>query len=292
MRALFIHAHFDDYEFTAAGTFELCRRALGRDFRAKVVVCTDGAAGHHWRTRRETARLRLAEQRNSARLGNYGFELLRFPNGRVSRECCLEPNAPLLAALWKVIRDFEPDYLFCPPLPSDPRAGVHVDHLVVSDAVRRVAYLINVPHAFTPEFAADERRSRPCKVPVILHTYDAYMHGANACDLVVDVEAAFDLICRLTWCHQSQLREWLPWVGRHELEVPESLDSWASALRARMLKRQRQLGVRTRRLTEQFAVTSWGEIPAIAQLKRDFPGLMSGPHLRRLAGRLSRSGRK
>ena len=28
MKALFIHAHFDDYEVTAAGTFELWRRKL------------------------------------------------------------------------------------------------------------------------------------------------------------------------------------------------------------------------------------------------------------------------
>ena len=54
MKALFVHAHYDDYEFTTAGTFELWRRQLGRNFRGKVIVCTDGAAGHHFRTREET----------------------------------------------------------------------------------------------------------------------------------------------------------------------------------------------------------------------------------------------
>ena len=44
MKALFLHAHYDDYEFTAAGTFELWRRKLGADFTAKVIVCTDGPA--------------------------------------------------------------------------------------------------------------------------------------------------------------------------------------------------------------------------------------------------------
>lgn len=45
-----------------------------------------------------------------------------------------------------------PDYLFCPPVPGTPLVGVHVDHLVVAEALLRTAYLINVPHAFTPEF--------------------------------------------------------------------------------------------------------------------------------------------
>jgi len=62
MKVLFLHAHHDDYEFTAAGTFELWRRKLGADFTAKVVVCTDGKAGHHFRTREETGALRLREQ--------------------------------------------------------------------------------------------------------------------------------------------------------------------------------------------------------------------------------------
>jgi LmbE family N-acetylglucosaminyl deacetylase len=76
-------------------------------------------------------------------------------------------STELLAALWKAIRDFEPDYLFCPPFPSDALAGIHVDHVAVAEAVRKVAYMINVPHAFTPEYPADESKSEPCKVPVI-----------------------------------------------------------------------------------------------------------------------------
>jgi LmbE family N-acetylglucosaminyl deacetylase len=149
MKLLYLHAHYDDYEFTAAGTFELWRRRVGDSVQCKVIVCTDGEAGHHYRTRTETGRLRLAEQQESERLGGYEFELLRLPDGRVPREACLQVDVPLLAALWKAIRDFEPDYLFCPPLPADPWAGVHVDHLAIAQAVRQVAYMINVPHAFT-----------------------------------------------------------------------------------------------------------------------------------------------
>ena len=69
MKILCLHAHFDDFEFVASGTFELWRRKLGDGLRAKVIVCTDGKAGHHFRTREETGKVRLEEQRASARLG-------------------------------------------------------------------------------------------------------------------------------------------------------------------------------------------------------------------------------
>ena len=129
MKIMCVHAHCDDFEFVAAGTFEVWRRQLGADLRARVVVCTDGQAGHHFRTREETGRVRLEEQRASAKLGKYEFVPLCLPNGRRPREACLQVTVELLAALWKAIRDFEPDYLFCPPVPSSPLAGIHVDHL-------------------------------------------------------------------------------------------------------------------------------------------------------------------
>ena len=96
MKALFVHAHFDDYEFAAAGSFEMWRRKSPADFSCKVVICTDGEAGHHFRTREETGRLRLREQEASARLGDYPFELLRLPDGTVPREACLQVAPPLV----------------------------------------------------------------------------------------------------------------------------------------------------------------------------------------------------
>jgi LmbE family N-acetylglucosaminyl deacetylase len=275
MKALFIHAHFDDYEFTAAGTFELWRRQAGREFQGRVLVCTDGQAGHQFRSREATARMRLKEQEASARLGGYEFELLRLPNGQPPREACLQVTTDLLAALWKAIREFEPDYLFCPPIPADPLAGIHNDHVTVADAVRRVAYMINVPHAFAQEFPTDETHSTPCNVPVIVNVYDGYMFGANACDLAVDVEDAFAKICDLTWCHQSQITEWLPWVVRHNMDAPKSLEEWSVTLRRRFDRKNRELDFRTAHALELFRVTAWGRVPAFDQLLKDFPPVLA-----------------
>jgi len=288
MKALYIHAHYDDYEFTAAGTFELWHRHLHHDFHAKVVICTDGQAGHHFRTREETGCIRFQEQCNSAAIGGYKFELLRLPDGCVPREACLRVTPDFLAALWKVIRDFEPDYLFCPPLPADPLAGVHVDHLAVAQAVREVAYMINVPHAFTPEYPVDETTSQPCRVPVIVAVYDGYMFGGNTHDLAVDVEPAFDLITQMTWCHQSQITEWLPWVGRHRMNPPRSIEDWQQTLRRRFDRKNRELRIDSSHAMEVFNVTAWGEIPTFDLIERDFPPDLSRPasHLEALRERL------
>ncbi len=289
MKLLYVHAHYDDFEFTAAGTFEMWHRRDGAKLRRKVIVCTDGRAGHHFRTRQETGHLRYSEQLESARLGGYEFDLLRLPGGEVPREACLQVDVPLLAALWQAIRAFEPDYLFCPPLPADPLAGVHVDHLAIAQAVRQVAYMINVPHAFTPEFPADETNSTPCKVPVIVAVYDGYQFGENPHDLAVNVEPAFDRICALTWCHQSQIREWLPWVGRHRMEPPADMAEWKETLRKRFERKNRELGLATANALEVFTVTGWGEIPSLEQIKADFPSLdPTGSHLDRLQQRLER----
>jgi LmbE family N-acetylglucosaminyl deacetylase len=288
MKALFLHAHYDDFEFTAGGTFELWRRKLGADFTAKLIVCTDGKAGHHARTREETGKLRLQEQKASAKVGQYLFEPLRLPNGEMPREACLRVTTDLLAALWKAIRDFEPDYLFCPPLAADPLAGVHVDHIAVAQAVREVAYMINVPHAFTPEYPADEKRSKPVKVPVILHTYDTYQFGTNAADLAIDVEEAWPVIVAETWCHQSQVVEWLPWVGRHAMAAPKDIPEWDKILRTRYLRQNHELKIHSHHAFEFFTVSAWGEIPDYEKLLADFPAIKKKhSHLKRLKQRLA-----
>ena len=288
MKALFIHAHYDDYEFTAAGTFELWYKTVP-GFRGRVIVCTDGCAGHHFHTREETGRIRMQEQEESARLGGYEFEPLRLPDGSIPREACLQNSIELHAALWKAIRDFEPDYLFCPPLAGDTLAGIHNDHQTVAEAVRRVAYMINVPHAFTPEYPTDERVSKPCKTPVIVNVHDSYMSGANACDLAVDVEDAFETIARLSWCHQSQIREWLPWVGRHRLEPPANREEWSASLRKRFERKSRELDLPGERAAEVFRITAWGAVPRLEDVLKDFPPLLlGGPSLEPLAQRLAR----
>jgi LmbE family N-acetylglucosaminyl deacetylase len=289
LRALFIHAHFDDFEFTGLATFELWRRRLGSAFRGKLIVCTDGEAGHHFRSREETGRVRLAEQLQSVGVAQLEFEQLVLPStGRPPREACMQVNSDLLAALWKTIRDFEPDYLFCPPLPTDNLVGVHIDHITVAEAIRKVAYMINVPHAFTAEYPGDGGEAKQCKVPVILTVHDGYMFGAGSFDLAVNVEPALDVVVDCSWCHQSQVCEWLPWVdgGR---EAPQNKEEWRGVLKGLAAKLKRQIGLPDHFPTAQiFTVTAWGTVPPLSQLEADLPNLITPSAVRdKLAARLA-----
>jgi LmbE family N-acetylglucosaminyl deacetylase len=275
MKVLHVHAHFDDFEFVASGLFEMWRRRLGDQLRARVMVCTDGKAGHHFRTRDETGRVRLAEQLESARIGKYEFEQLLLPDGKAPREACLQITPALMAALWKVVRAFQPEYLFCPPVPNDPLAGIHVDHVAVAEAVRKTAYMFNVPHAFTPEYPGDETKSDLHKTPVILNVHDSYMAGENAFDLAIDVEEAFDVMTEESWAHQSQITEWIPWVGRHDMAPPKTMEEWRVILRRRCLKRNREMGIQSNRVFEFYSVTAWGEVPKVEDLVRDIPNIVT-----------------
>jgi LmbE family N-acetylglucosaminyl deacetylase len=274
MKILHVHAHFDDFEFVASGLFEIWRRRLGGDLRARVMVCTDGQAGHHFRTREETGRIRLAEQIESARIGQYEFEPLLLSDGNPPREACLQLSPALMAGLWKSVRSFQPDYLFCPPVPNDPLAGMHVDHVAVAELVRKTAYMFNVPHAFTPEFPADETKSEPHKTPVILNVHDAYMAGENAYDLAIDVEEAFEVMLQEAFAHQSQIAEWIPWVGRHDMAPPKTIDDFREILRRRYLKRNREMAIPSNRIFELFTVTAWGEVPKLETLLHDIPNII------------------
>lgn len=273
MKALCVHAHFDDFEFVVSGLFTLWRQAAPGRNQIRVLVCTDGAAGHHLLSREETARIRLQEQMESARKGGYEFELLRLPDGRAPRETRLKQTDDFLPALWQAVRNFEPNYLFCPPIPDNPLAGVHIDHVDVAEAVRDLAYLINVPHAFTPEYPGTSTEPPWLKTPVILTVYDSYMAAGGGFDLVIDVEETFEAICEMSYCHQSQIAQWLPWIGRHEMEVISSFPEWRKALRKRFTRRNQVLGIDSSHALEFFNVTAWGTIPSCEQLLKDFPNI-------------------
>ena len=287
MKALFVHAHFDDFEFTAAGTFELWRRQLGSSLERRILVCTDGAAGHHRMSREQTATRRLREQQVAAELGGFEFRLLTDRNGHPFRETRLQLSDAFVPALWNEIRAYEPDYLFCPPIPESPLAGVHVDHLDVANAIRSVAYLLNVPHAFSIEYPSKTDEPVSVRTPVILNTYDGYMAGGHGFDLAVEVSAVADLSAELAWCHESQLIEWLPWVDRHNLSVPDTLEAWKRQYRGLLDRRRWALGIQEPGLFEVFSVTAWGVVPTLEQIQRDLPKLcQSASRLDRLGSRL------
>src|SRR5258706_15587009 len=115
------------------------------------------------------------------------------------------------------------------------------------------------------------------------------MFGPNAFDLAVNVEEAFELICKMSFCHQSQIMEWLPWVGRHNMAAPKSFAEWSETLRKRFQRKARELELESEQAVEVFTVTAWGAIPDYDQLLTDFPGLLpDASRLHSLRERLER----
>jgi hypothetical protein len=82
---------------------------------------------------------------------------------------------------------------------------------------------------------------------------------------------AFDQIVRQSWCHQSQIREWLPWVGRHGIDPVETLGQWETVLRRRFRDQRAALGLGEGAPLEAFSLTSWGQPADWGRLALDFP---------------------
>jgi LmbE family N-acetylglucosaminyl deacetylase len=133
-RAMAIHAHPDDQEFTIAGTLAKWARA-GSDIVS--VVITSGDAGSNdpklgAASRPALARLREAEQLAACRvLGVARTVFLHFPDGE------LVPDLGLRRALTRVIRRERPQVVLC----GDPTAHFygnsyinHPDHRAAAQA--------------------------------------------------------------------------------------------------------------------------------------------------------------
>lgn len=233
----------------------------------------------------EVAIRRQSEQTAAAERGGFEFRLLRDCSGQPFRR--VAPRLPgSCSPRLDAIREFEPDYLFCPPIPEDPLEGVHVDHLDVAQAIRSVAYLINVPQALTPEYPAPPGPHPFVPTPVILNTYDGYMAGGHGHDLAIDITEVADQVADLAWCHESQLREWLPWIDRHNIAVPSDPLGWRVQFRELDGSTEGGAGNRTSGTYEVFWVTAWGVVPTLERLLAEFPGI--SPE----ASRLERLGRR
>ena len=91
-----------------------------------------------------------------------------------------------------------------------------------------------------------------------------------------------------SWCHQSQINEWLPWVARHHIEPTPNVGAWKEKLRARFDRQARELGLPSGRAYEVFSPTAWGIPPTVDQLTRDLPLALEPARRARLAEQLAR----
>ena len=201
-RAMSIHAHPDDQEFTVAGTLAKWAKA---GCEVTSVIITSGDAGSNKPEYDEAykpvlAKLREKEQRAANKtLGVRETVFLHHPDGE------LEPTLALRRELTRLIRQFKPDAVII----GDPQ-GVfygngyinHPDHRAAAQAGLYAVF----PSAETRLIFTDLLRAgyEPHKVKRV------YIHGSEKPDTWVDISSTINVKLRALRKHKSQLGDWDP----------------------------------------------------------------------------------
>lgn len=250
-RVLSIMPHQDDFEFNAGGTFAALRRKYGDAVEMKVVISSKGSSGHHLMGPDETFFCRMQEAVESATLIGAKAECLtRLDGTHVDSQVLVDRN--LLGGIWNAIRSFKADYLFCPPMVSDPLAAVHVDHEETARAIRLVGYQLGVPRAYPAILPGAGDHSY--RAPLIILCDDSY-NGGSSYDIANPVTETYATKVAMAKCHRSQIYEWLPFNRR--LPVPDEARFEAEFLE-RQEKTKARFGVTTTGQYEFFRFSRWG----------------------------------
>jgi LmbE family N-acetylglucosaminyl deacetylase len=201
-RAMSIHAHPDDQEFTVGGTLAKWARA-GCEI---ITVCiTSGGAGSNKytppdMTRRALVAIREEEQREAGRiLGVKDTIFLGHEDGM------LEPSIALRKELTRLIRRFRPEAV----LTGDPGMRFygstymnHPDHRVAADVALDAVFPSAGTRLIFPELL--DVGLEPHEV------HQVYIHGAERPDTYVDISDVLDVKVAALRAHKSQMGEWDP----------------------------------------------------------------------------------
>jgi len=201
-RAMSIHAHPDDQEFTVGGTLAKWARA-GCEI---VTVClTRGGAGSNKYTPPEMTRealvaIREEEQRDAGRiLGVKETIYLGYEDGM------LEPSIPLRRELTRLIRRHRPEAV----LTGDPTVRYygttymnHPDHRAAADVALDAVFPSAGTRLIFPELLAEGLEPHEVR--------QVYIHGAERPDTYVDIAETLDVKVTALRAHKSQMGEWDP----------------------------------------------------------------------------------
>lgn len=197
---LVIGAHPDDADFHAGGTAALW---VQHQIPVTFVSMTDGAAGHQTLSGGPLAQRRRAEAEAAGKLLGIDYLILDYPDGG------LEPTREARRAILRLIRERAPR-LVLTHRPND----YHPDHRYTAQIVQDAAYLVAVP-ALEPAVPALSQN------PIFGYTSDSFTRPYPfAPDVVVAVDSVREMIADLLHCHESQVYEWLPWIGGFADQVP------------------------------------------------------------------------
>ncbi|MFN8411801.1 MAG: PIG-L deacetylase family protein [Anaerolineales bacterium] len=201
-RAMSIHAHPDDQEFSIAGTLAKWAKA-GCEIIS--VVITSGDSGSNDPTKgaeykSELAQLREVEQMNANEvIGVKETVFLRHPDGE------LEPTIALRKELTRIIRKYKPDVVVI----GDPQ-GVfygngyinHPDHRAAAQAALYAVFPSSETRLIFTDLLSEG--FEPHKVKRV------YVHGSEKPDTWVDITDTIEIKVQALKKHVSQLGDWDP----------------------------------------------------------------------------------
>jgi LmbE family N-acetylglucosaminyl deacetylase len=265
VRIIMIGAHPDDCDEDGGGTAALFAQ-MG--YAVKFVSVTNGDAGHQSMKGAALAKRRYAETQEAAKRLGVVYDVLDNHDG------LLMPTLDVRLAIIRKIRQWNADVVIA-PRPND----YHPDHRYTGVLVQDAAYMVSVPN-IAPDVPALKKN------PVFLYYQDHFQRpNPFRPDIAVDITSVYDKKVSALDAHESQMYEWLPWIGHFLEQVPKdkserikwlakqrsgsinpevrtALEKWYGKERAGQVK-----------YAEAFEICEYGTQPNDEEIKRLFPML-------------------
>jgi LmbE family N-acetylglucosaminyl deacetylase len=215
IRIIMIGAHPDDCDQDGGGTAILFAK-MG--YAVKFVSVTNGDAGHQSIGGGMLAQRRMAEAKEAGKRFGVEYEVLDNHDGE------LLPTLNVRLQVIRKIREWNADIVIA-PRPND----YHPDHRYTGVLVQDAAYMVAVPNV-----APDTPPLK--KNPVFLYFQDFFQRpNPFRPDVAVDISSVYEQKIHALGAHESQVYEWLPWIGGYLDQVPKDIsqrEKWLATNRA------------------------------------------------------------
>lgn len=265
LRIIMIGAHPDDCDQDGGGTAILFSK-MG--YAVKFVSVTNGDAGHQSIGGGMLAKRRILEAKEAGKRFGVEYEVLDNHDGE------LLPSLEVRLQVIRKIREWNADIVIA-PRPND----YHPDHRYTGVLVQDAAYMVAVPNV-----APDTPPLK--KNPVFLYFQDFFQRpNLFRPDIAVDISAVYAQKIHALDAHESQVYEWLPWIGGYLDQVPAEIskrETWLASNRAVKIIPEvrsalekwygKEYAVQVQH-AEAFEICEYGSRPTEDDLKKLFPML-------------------
>ncbi len=265
LRIIMIGAHPDDCDQDGGGTAILFAK-MG--YAVKFVSVTNGDAGHQLMGGKELAKRRYAEAQEAGKRFGVIYDVLDNHDGE------LTPSLEVRLQIIKEIREWKADIVMA-PRPND----YHPDHRYTGILVQDAAYMVAVPNVL-PQIPALKNN------PVFLYFQDGFQRpNPFRPDIAIDISGVFAQKIHALDAHESQVYEWLPWIGHYADQVPKNKtdrETWLAqtrdikitpAVRTSLEKWYgKDKGAQVQH-AEAFEICEYGMQPGDEELRKLFPML-------------------